>query len=514
MDWTAGYASDIEYTAGFYREQSPSHINFACLLNGIEPVPLDQPYSYFELGFGRGVTINTLAASNPQSQFYAADFNPAHVAEARQLAASAQLTNLTLLENSFADLANGVVADLPSFDFMTLHGIYTWVDAENRGNIVKFIARHLKPGGMVYISYNAMPGCSVVLPLQRLLFEHAVMHPNRSDQQIAGATEFVDKLLAAQAGYFVTNPALKSRIDLLHKGKKNYLVHEYLHQQWQPLYHADVARDLAAAKMEYVGSADFPFAYPGIYLKPEMLALMAEITDLSMRETIKDYFGNTSFRRDIFVRGARRLSPVRQRDLLARVGVALLVPRGSVNLDMALCVGKVTGKPEIYNPVLDALAKQTQTLGQLAALPALSGQSIMNLAQVVAFLTASGQTAVFFPGCSETAALPAQRMNGMLAAEARYGDEFQTLCSPLLGYGLPVNLIERIAYLVMTENSGQSDVAVMISRAWEILLSQGRRLNLNGKTLETKEENLHELTQRVNDILKDRLPIWRQLKII
>jgi hypothetical protein len=30
MDWTAGYASDIEYTAGFYREQSPAYLNFAC----------------------------------------------------------------------------------------------------------------------------------------------------------------------------------------------------------------------------------------------------------------------------------------------------------------------------------------------------------------------------------------------------------------------------------------------------------------------------------------------------
>ena len=165
MDWTAGYASDVEYTAGFYREQSPAYLNFVCVLNGFEPVALNKSFTYFELGFGRGLTANVMAAANPQGQFYAADFNPAHVAGARQLATSAHLENLILLENSFAELADGHVKGLPQFDFITLHGIYTWVTAENREHIVNFIARYLRPGGIIYLSYNAMPGWAATLPL-------------------------------------------------------------------------------------------------------------------------------------------------------------------------------------------------------------------------------------------------------------------------------------------------------------------------------------------------------------
>ena len=125
MDWTAGYASDIEYTAGFYPEQAPGHLNLVCALNGNEPPSLAGPFTYFELGFGRGLTASVLAASNPRGTFYAADFNPAHVAGARELAAEAGLDNLTLLENSFEELAAGAVAGLPGFDYITLHGIYT-----------------------------------------------------------------------------------------------------------------------------------------------------------------------------------------------------------------------------------------------------------------------------------------------------------------------------------------------------------------------------------------------------
>ena len=52
MDWTEGYASDIEYTAGFYREQAPAYLNFTCLLNGVDEIGyvlnMDAQISAFE----------------------------------------------------------------------------------------------------------------------------------------------------------------------------------------------------------------------------------------------------------------------------------------------------------------------------------------------------------------------------------------------------------------------------------------------------------------------------------
>lgn len=51
-----------------------------------------------ELGYGRRLTALMLAAVNPHARFYAVDFNPAHIAEARLLADAAELDNLTLIE--------------------------------------------------------------------------------------------------------------------------------------------------------------------------------------------------------------------------------------------------------------------------------------------------------------------------------------------------------------------------------------------------------------------------------
>jgi SAM-dependent methyltransferase len=513
MDWTAGYASDVEYTAGFYREQGPAYLNFACVLNGYEPVALNRPFTCFELGFGRGLTANVLAASNPQGQFYAADFNPAHVAGARQVATNAQLSNLVLLENSFAELAAGQVSDLPQFDFITLHGIYTWVTVENRAHIVNFIARYLKPGGIVYLSYNAMPGWSAAVPLQRLLVEHGELFPNRSDVQLRQAAAFVEKMEAAQAGYLTASPSLKQRLEMLKTGNTHYLVHEYMHRHWEPLYHIDVARDLSAAKLDYVGSADLAFAYPSLYLNAERQALLNEIPDAPLRETFKDYLLNTAFRKDVFVRGARKMSTARQTECLQQFGLALVVPRGDATLKLKLPFGEVGGKDEVYGPVLDALAKMPHSLSELAALPALKGQSLSTLGQVATLLTASNQTAIYFSG-AKVIVDGAHKMNRSLAGQTRYGDEFHVLASPLLGSGVSANFIERLVYLVVVQQPKEQDVSVITRQVWQFMASQGRRMLKEGKAIESEKDNITELSGQIKAILEARLPVWRQLKLL
>ncbi|UMR32242.1 class I SAM-dependent methyltransferase [Massilia sp. MB5] len=122
MNWSDGYVADIDYPAAFFPEQGPDHLNIACILNGVEPLPPGRPFTYFELGAGMGLTANILAASHPHGRFFANDFNPAHVASARQLADEAQLENMTQLECSFADLAAGAV-DLPPLDYITMYGV-------------------------------------------------------------------------------------------------------------------------------------------------------------------------------------------------------------------------------------------------------------------------------------------------------------------------------------------------------------------------------------------------------
>ncbi|GAB2851291.1 methyltransferase regulatory domain-containing protein [Pseudoduganella ginsengisoli] len=513
MSWTGGYVSDIEYTGGYYSEQNPVLLNFAALLEGFEPVAAGQEYTYFELGFGKGHTVNLLASANPLGRFYAADFNPAHVAGARALAQAAQLPNVTLLENSFAELAQGAV-ELPQFDYITLHGIYTWVTRENQQCIVDFIARYLKPGGIVYVSYNAMPGWSSVQPLQRLLVEYGDAFPNRSDVQVSHGAEFIKKLVATDAAYFQGGGTLQVRLKGLNSHHPNYLVHEYMHKHWQPMYHADVARDFSEAKLDYVASADLPMAYNKLYLNDEKQALVDTFPNSAMKETMKDYYLNTSFRKDIYVRGARHLPSLRRAAMLREFGLALIIPRDDVKLDLSLGIGNISAKPELALPLCDALSRRPHTLAELEALPALQGRNLEDIVQLAALLTASRQTVLYHSRHETLPTDAVQRMNVAIAADTRYGDECHFMASALTGGAITVGFLSRLAYWLLAGERMEAEPRALAQAGWPILKAQGRVMVRDGNKLTEDSDNVAELQARMETIVREEVPIWRKLKML
>ena len=80
------------------------------------------------------------------------------------------------------------------FDVIAVHGVYSWVSCENRRAIVELLRRYVKPGGMVYMTYNAMPGWGVALPLQRLFLDLPTVDAGHSDQKIEAAIKFALEL--------------------------------------------------------------------------------------------------------------------------------------------------------------------------------------------------------------------------------------------------------------------------------------------------------------------------------
>lgn len=156
-DWSAGYVTEVAYAYGPYINLAPQNLALAALAKGVAAPGLDaSPLRVLELGCGQGYSANLIAAANPHVDYTAIDFNPGHVAGARALAAAADTPNVHFSEASFEEF----VEDRSQGDFhvITLHGIYSWVSAENRAHIIRIAREKLRPGGLLYISYNCHPG--------------------------------------------------------------------------------------------------------------------------------------------------------------------------------------------------------------------------------------------------------------------------------------------------------------------------------------------------------------------
>ena len=169
VGWNDGYVTDVAYTASFFRECTPPWLAFTALLVGHRPPPVEGRLRFVELGCGFGFTATTVAATLPEAEVWACDFNPSHIEGARRLATEAGLTNVTFAENSFAEIAADPSIGPPQADIIVLHGIYSWISAENRRHIASFIRQRLVPGGLVYISYNVTTGWASMLPVRELM---------------------------------------------------------------------------------------------------------------------------------------------------------------------------------------------------------------------------------------------------------------------------------------------------------------------------------------------------------
>jgi SAM-dependent methyltransferase len=502
--WSEGYVVDLDYTHGYFRDLSPAYLRFAALLGGVaaDEAPA---YTYYELGCGNGYSTALHAATNPLARFCGVDFNPTHIHSAQKLAQQAGLGNVRFLEKSFGELLE---MELEDADLITLHGVWSWVGDEQRGQVLEFIRRRLKPGGIVYLSYNCLPGLAQVAPLQRLLNEHAGHGAGERMEKVRRSMDFAARLQQAGARFFAANPLAATRLADMGRHDPHYLAHEYYNANWAPFFHADVARALAGAKLAYAASATLIENFEQLNLSPEISKLAAELGDRSLAETVKDFARNQVFRRDVFTRGAPKAAPQQLDAALARTRFALVRPRSTCRLKTKTPAGEVTLQPEAYAPVLDALARAPMTFEELSRAPQCASLDRLKLRQAVFGLAALGNLLPGLPAAGEDArAETANHFNHAALRAPVSGTADIALASPVLGAGVQVNLVDRL-FLAAPRNEAQA-----IAAALRVLAAGRIKLRRDGKELESATDIEAYVRERAKFFFTDFLPFLRLLRV-
>jgi predicted O-methyltransferase YrrM len=510
--WGAGYVTDIEYSDGFYPGQAPASMALAAVMAGFEPPALDGHFSYCELGCGRGKTSMVLAAINPDAEFHAIDFNPAHIAHAREQARLAGLRNITFHECSFDELISGHSAALPMFDLVTMHGVWTWIAPKLKAAILTFLNARLNPGGLVYVSYNALPAWSQAAPLQRLVRELAAATPQRSDLAVARAIEQIDRFAKGKLIAERYRDAAAKRFKGTGK-TLSYLAHEYLNEHWQPAYFADVAREMGGAKLSFVGCAELLKNFHNLVLNEEQRALIAEIPSPELRETLKDFCTDNWFRQDLFVRGARRMSEGRREQLLAAQRLTLMRPAPE-----ALEIGKPDGsrwRPDaaVYGAILSALRERPHTVAELLSLKELPSEHLVRSVELVGTLAGTG-VAGLYREASAAQIAGAEGLNALLEAEPEIPlDHGAVIAVPAAGVGVALSAPEYALY--RTLKRGETPAAdALATRFIKRCRDQGGHPVLEDKAIEDEAQAQSAVTRDYEIKIERLVPLWRTLGML
>jgi SAM-dependent methyltransferase len=367
MNWKHGYYADSGYTFGYYAEASPARLQWAGLVQG-HLAPREK-FRYLDAGCGQGLNVIFAAAAHPESEFVGIDFLPEHIAHAGRLANEAGLKNVTFIEGDFMELAEDP-SQLGTFDYAICHGITTWIAPAVKAALFKLIGRVLNPGGIFYNSYNTYPGWLAAVP-----FQHYVLLEQRSKtgaQALMAARNVMAKLQASSATLFGALPGLSVRLNGMEKQDPAYLVQEYNNQYWHPVFVTEMIDALAAVKLSYLGTATLPEAFNSL-ASTDLREILDAQPDPALREQIRDYALNQSFRRDLYVKGGRRPWPAQTKEILATTRFVrnTSTPRPISGESYSIKAGslELKGDPTFYGSILDRLEKASNgaTLAELAA---------------------------------------------------------------------------------------------------------------------------------------------------
>lgn len=491
--WNHGYVTDSPYTLSFQPAQTPVHLATTCAMMGVA-WQLRSGMRILDIGCGRGLTVNVLAAANPDWQLLGLDYNPAHVAEARELAAEAHLENAVFIEADLAAMTEAEMDRLPELDLVTIHGVWTWVSDQVRAGIVRLLARRLKPGGLCYVGYNVQPGFGADSALQRLIRHLAALErTGTSAERAQSALAQIRALAASRPANLPMTPMLQRLLDEKEPLNHAYLAHEFLTEHWRPAFHEDVRVALGAAKLEFVGSATLHENIPDMILEPAQRSMFDGFPHGPAREFLKDVCLQRPFRRDVFIRGLRRVDPTAALDQIVLLPTRAL-PDECPKLAIPLGVAELP--PEIWGQVAAALMQGPQSLGTLRRLA--PGRS-PNPAELAVLLCAGGLTMPIVR--QNPSDRRAARFNQALYAMTRRAGITEgqlALASPAAGSGFPCGWLE-LAVAVQFGVSGPTESPEnLVPRI------------LTG--IEGEEEQ--SAIEMVGRMIEQRLEIWRHFGVL
>ena len=509
-DWTSGYVADIGYTYGYYPELNPLNIPLAFIYAGVVPPKVA---TGCELGFGQGVSVNLHAAASTV-EWWGTDFNPSQAGFAQELArASGAKAHLT--DEAFAEFC--ARDDLPQMDYIGLHGIWSWISDENRKIITDFARRKLKVGGVLFVSYNTQPGWAAMVPMRELFVEHAAVMGAPGQGRVSrvdAALGFAEKLLTTNPQFARANPMVAERLKKISAHNRNYVAHEYFNRDWEPMSFSRMSQWLSPAKLSYAVSAHGLEAVDAVNMTPEQLALVAEVTDPGFRQTVRDFCMNQGFRKDYWVKGARKMTTPEQLEAVRRHAVVLVVSKEDVALKVTGAQGEVLLTEAIYKPILELLGDhKPKTLGELEK--ALKPQKIglSQLVQAAMVLTGKGTLQpVQDEASADQAKTSSDRFNRHVMKATAAGNEIAYLASPVTGGAVSAPRFHQLFLLSIAD--GKKTPEAWARDAWPVVSAHGQQLLKDGKPLTTQEENLAELTRQAKEFGEKRLPTLRTLRVI
>ena len=279
---------------------------------------------------------------------------------------------------------------------------------------------------------------------------------------------------------------------------------------------SEVASELKMADVDYVCSSDIINDLDIVNSSESQIEFCSKIDDPSMRELIKDFASNQSFRKDLWIKGALPLTESDRRSDICDYHIILI--KSAHDFDFSIEGKMINGKlnQAVYEPLLNYLAENIYCKIDDIRSALVKENTLLSeeqLYEAIRVLLAKRYISpAYGPDTASSAVDQCKTLNRLIVNQYLFNNTINFLVSPVIGGGIQVSNIGLM--FVRANFNGITDIQEVISFAWELLSGSGERILKEGRPITEKDECVAELGEAYTVFIRDMLPHYRALKII
>lgn len=285
----------VPYESHPYWQSSPDGIGAIARLFGLR-CAAPRHARVLELGCASGGNLIPHAVRNPEAQYLGVDYSLVQIEEGRRRIEQLGLSNIALMHASIAELPD----DLGEFDYIIVHGVYSWVAPEIQAAILRTCKERLKPDGVAYVSYNVYPGWKTREIMRDAMLFHTrnIDDPAQRLGHARGMAEYMQQI--ARPGSMFKH-VMDAEIEAVQNGTGSYLLHEYLEEHNRPCYFREFAAQALSHGLGYLGDGMLASMFPANLGDDAAQRLNNVAHNQVDLEQYMDFLSNRVFRQTLLV---------------------------------------------------------------------------------------------------------------------------------------------------------------------------------------------------------------------
>lgn len=311
-----------------YAQTHPDRLGMLGHILGLPTAPVDQ-CSVLELGCAGGGNLLPMAANLPGSRFVGIDYSAHQIEIGQRRLAAFPLPNLTLRTVDVTDPRaaqklrerNG-----GPFHYIIAHGLYSWVARPVRDAMFALAKELLAPNGVLYVSYNTLPGWNITRTVREAMLFHArnADSPQAKSDQARAMVDFLARHIPDQhEAYRAIFQRYHAMLSAGMKGAEAaFLLHDELEDVNEPVYFQDFVAHAAGFGLQYFVETELANVLPHAFGETVMQELQQMASTAVELEQYMDFLRNRMFRQSLLCHAehapTRMLRPEPIMDLIVR----------------------------------------------------------------------------------------------------------------------------------------------------------------------------------------------------